>query len=101
MTTTAVTTTTAAERVRSLIAASESLMNPTMVDIVDLEQGSCQGAKLQVTIVSDAAFDGLPLLKRHRLVNDCLAELLADGTIHALQLKTYTQSQYDKLQETK
>jgi stress-induced morphogen len=93
------TTTTAAERVRSLLAASESLLHPTVIDIVDLEQGSCQGAKLHVTIVSDAAFAGKPLLQRHRLVNECLAALLADGTIHALQLKTYTQSQYDdKLQ---
>ncbi len=41
----------------------------------------------KITVVSDQ-FDGLPLIKQHRLVNQALAEELR--TIHALALHTYT-----------
>lgn len=33
-------------------------------------------------------FDGLALIDQHRRVNDALAELLADGTIHELRITT-------------
>jgi stress-induced morphogen len=45
------------------------------------------GDHFQVTLQSPR-FDGLPLLEQHRLVNDALAEPLADGTIHELRIKT-------------
>lgn len=89
--------TSVADRVKALLEAS---LKPTYLDIIDLEQGSCHGAKLQVTIISDVAFEGKPLLQRHRLVNECLSELLADDTIHALTMKTYTTSQYEKIQDS-
>ena len=45
------------------------------------------GDHFQVT-VTDSAFNGLPLLEQHRLVNHALAEPLRDGTIHELRIKT-------------
>jgi stress-induced morphogen len=45
------------------------------------------GDHFQVT-VSSPAFNGLPLLDQHRLVNEALAEPLRDGTIHELRIKT-------------
>jgi stress-induced morphogen len=45
------------------------------------------GDHFQVT-VSTPAFNGLPLLDQHRLVNEALAGPLRDGTIHELRIKT-------------
>ena len=45
------------------------------------------GDHFQVTVTS-RRFDGLSLLDQHRLVNEALAEPLADGTIHELRIKT-------------
>jgi len=49
----------------------------------------------KVTLVSDA-FDGLMLLKQHRLVNAALANQLKQ--IHALALHTYTPEQWQQRQ---
>jgi len=51
----------------------------------------------KVTLVSDA-FDGLMLLKQHRLVNTALEEQLKQ--IHALALHTYTPAQWQDRQQT-
>jgi acid stress-induced BolA-like protein IbaG/YrbA len=45
-------------------------------------------AHFEATVISEA-FDGLPLMKQHRLVMQPLKGLLA-GEVHALALKTYT-----------
>lgn len=45
-------------------------------------------------IVSDA-FNGKPLIERHRMVNDIFKEELKE--IHALTLKTLTPEQFEKL----
>jgi stress-induced morphogen len=59
----------------------------------DNSDGSCGGgAKLELIVVS-AKFEGLALLKRHRLVNDCLAEFMPQ--IHAITMKTWTPEQYE------
>ena len=66
--------------------------------MVDNSDGLCDGgAKLVVTVVSDAAFERVPsLLKRHRMIHDILKE---DGFmekhIHALSLNTWTVAQYE------
>ena len=44
---------------------------------------------LQVTVVS-SAFNGLSLVKQHKLVYSALKEELASEAIHALALKTET-----------
>ena len=56
----------------------------TELSVVDRTGG---GDHFQVTVTS-ARFDALPLIDQHRLVNDALAELLRDGTIHELRIKT-------------
>ena len=45
------------------------------------------GDHFHVTVRSQR-FEGLPLLDQHRLVNQALAEPLADGTIHELRITT-------------
>ncbi len=50
------------------------------------------GGHYQVTLVS-SAFDGLPRLDQHRLVNAALADLIGNE-IHALGLKTYSTSEW-------
>jgi len=54
------------------------------VEIVDRTGG---GDHFHVTIAS-SAFDGLPLVEQHRLVNQALAAPLLDGTIHELRITT-------------
>lgn len=58
--------------------------------------GGC-GAMFQL-FISSRAFEGLALLKRHRLVNDALKEEMRD--IHALQLKTWTPEEWERKKGT-
>jgi stress-induced morphogen len=64
------------------------------VDIVDFSDDHCNGAKLELVVVSDE-FEGLPLLKRHRKVNEVLGDLLKEK-IHAITIKAWTVSQYNE-----
>ncbi|KAL4705947.1 hypothetical protein ACJJTC_016559 [Scirpophaga incertulas] len=48
----------------------------------------------KVVVVSDK-FEGLPLIKRHRLVNDLLKEELQTG-VHALSIVAKTPQQWDE-----
>ena len=54
---------------------------------VEVEDRTGGGDHFQV-IVASPRFDGLPLLEQHRLVNEALADPLADGTIHELRIQT-------------
>ncbi len=54
---------------------------------VDVEDRTGGGDHFQVTVVS-SAFNGLPLIQQHKLVNAALAAPLADGTIHELRIRT-------------
>jgi stress-induced morphogen len=79
------------------LAATIGTVPPTLVDVVDTTSGhSCDGgAKLIVTIVTDA-FDGVPLIKRHRQINDMVKDdFMTTGLIHALTLNTWTVAQYE------
>ena len=55
--------------------------------------GARGGKHLRALVVS-AAFEGKPLVARHRLVNAALADLLRDGTLHALALVTRTPEEH-------
>lgn len=57
-----------------------------------------EGCDFQVTVVGDL-FAGLRPVKCQQLVYGCLNEYIADGTIHALTIKTYTPSQWEALQQ--
>lgn len=65
------------------------------MECVDVSDGGCSGAKLQLTVVS-SVFDGLPLLKRHRKVNEVLTDLMPQ--IHAVTIKAWTPEQYQDKQ---
>ena len=71
-----------ADRLRALLG--EAFPDASELDVQD-RTGT--GDHFQVTVAS-ARFEGLSLLDQHRLVNDALAEPLADGTIHELRIKT-------------
>jgi BolA protein len=73
---------------------TESL-EPVQLDVIDQsaahaghEGAKSGGGHYNVTIVS-AAFSGLPLLKRHRLVYAALGDAFQDA-IHALSIRALT-----------
>ena len=76
------------EKIDSMIRAS---FDVTHVDVVDLT-----GTRdhYSVVVVSPE-FDGKLPIKQHRMVNAALAEPLASGEIHALQLKTLTPTEWE------
>jgi stress-induced morphogen len=50
-------------------------------------------------VVVSPQFEGKLPLKQHRLVNAALAEELASGELHALQLKTLTPTEWEASKE--
>jgi len=56
-----------------------------------------EGCNFAVTVISDA-FSGLMPVKRQQMVYQCVNDQIADGSIHALTIKAYTQDQWAKLQ---
>jgi stress-induced morphogen len=67
----------------------QALLERAFPDATELrvEDRTGGGDHFQVTVASPA-FNSLPLLDQHRLVNEALAEPLRDGTIHELRIKT-------------
>jgi len=51
------------------------------------------GCNASVVVVSDE-FEGKSLLQQQRMVYGTLGDLIQDGTIHALSIKSYTQAQW-------
>jgi acid stress-induced BolA-like protein IbaG/YrbA len=56
-----------------------------------------EGCDFQVTVISEQ-FNGLMPVKKQQLVYQCLNEYIANGTIHAVTIKTYTPEQWQALQ---
>ena len=54
---------------------------------VEVEDRTGGGDHFQVTVVTEA-FNGMPLIQQHKLVNQALAVPLADGSIHELRIRT-------------
>lgn len=52
------------------------------------------GRHLNIRIVSDR-FAGLNPLKRQQLVYEILSELIASGDIHAVNMQTYTPTEWE------
>ena len=67
---------------------------------VDVVGSSCEGGsvKISITIVSNNFF-GVPLIKRHRLMNEIFATELQNNSIHALSVKAYTPQQWETKQQ--
>ncbi|MBX2881838.1 MAG: BolA/IbaG family iron-sulfur metabolism protein [Granulosicoccus sp.] len=53
------------------------------------------GSKFEARVVSDA-FEGLPTIKRHKMVYAVLDEHIKSGAIHALSIKAYTSSEWSE-----
>lgn len=70
-----------------------SALDATHVECLDVSGGTCEGAKLELIVVSEV-FQGLPLLKRHRKVNEALADLMPQ--IHAVTIKAWTPGQWEQ-----
>lgn len=51
-----------------------------------------------VTIVY-SGFQGVPLLKRHRMVLDLFQSEISSGEVHALSIKAYTPAQWETEKE--
>ncbi len=51
------------------------------------------GSHFQVTVISNQ-FDGLRSVKRQQLVYSLLTEHITSGTLHALGIKAYTESEW-------
>ena len=56
------------------------------------------GSKFEALVISDS-FDGLPTIKRHKLIYAVLDEYIKSGTIHALSIKAYTQAEWSAKQD--
>lgn len=54
------------------------------------------GSKFEARVISNS-FEGLSTLKRHKLVYAILDEHIKSGAIHALSIKTYTQSEWSEV----
>lgn len=83
-----------AERVDMIRQRLMSALQPESLDIEDdsaRHAGHASaggGGHFNVVIVSDR-FNGLGLIKRHRMVYDAVADMM-NSEIHALSMKTYT-----------
>ena len=81
---------------KAIVAKLAAAFQPTTLDIANeshkhnVPRGS--ETHFKVTVVS-AAFDGLALIKRHRLVNGALREELS-GPVHALSISARTPTEW-------
>ncbi|KAJ0394066.1 hypothetical protein P43SY_002167 [Pythium insidiosum] len=84
-----------AQRIRAKLADA---FRPLHLDVLNESymHNVPKGAEthFKVVVVTEA-FDGKPLLQRHRMVNDVLAEELASG-VHALSIQSKTPAQWEK-----
>ncbi|MCY7294814.1 BolA family protein [Alteromonas sp. a30] len=54
-----------------------------------------EGSHFQILAVSDA-FEGMSRVKKQQMIYAPLNEFIADGTLHALSIKTFNQEQWQK-----
>tara|TARA_R110001606_G_scaffold399310_1_gene584773 strand:+ start:102271 stop:102543 length:273 start_codon:yes stop_codon:yes gene_type:complete len=82
----------------SKLQTALSNLNPAHLDLQDDSAlhaghaGNTGGSHYTVTIVSEA-FNGLSLIKRHRLVYDAVGELMTND-IHALSIQAKTPAEF-------
>lgn len=72
-------------------------LSPVALQVLDESHGHSGNRKethFKVVVVADA-FEGVSLVKRHRRVNELLADELA-GSVHALSIFAYTAEQWAK-----
>ncbi|MEX1365666.1 MAG: BolA family protein [Nannocystaceae bacterium] len=68
---------------------------PAALEVINeshMHSGPATESHFKVLVVAEH-FEGMPLIRRHRLVNATLADELA-GSIHALSIHAYTPQQW-------
>ena len=86
------------ERVEKIRQRLTDALHPESLDIEDDSASHAGhasaggGGHFNVIIVSDK-FDGLNLIKRHRMVYDAVGDMM-NSEIHALSMKTYTPDEF-------
>ena len=53
------------------------------------------GYHYEVTAIGDI-FEGLSAVKKQQTVYGCISDLISDGTVHAVSIKTYTPDEWAK-----
>ncbi|CBZ14814.1 conserved hypothetical protein [Leishmania braziliensis MHOM/BR/75/M2904] len=66
----------------TIVTRIQEAFQPVELEVTEV---SADEAKYSVSIVA-VAFAGVPLIERHRKVNNLFAEELRSGTIHALSI---------------
>jgi BolA protein len=70
-------------------------LGPVALEVINeshMHSGPATESHFKVVVVADR-FDGVPLVRRHRLVNQTLAHELQNG-VHALSIHAYTPQQW-------
>ena len=74
------------------------------LEVKALIEGSIEGSEVrveangnnvQLIVISDA-FEGLRPIKKQQMVYGAIQEQIADGTIHAVTMKTFTTAEWQK-----
>ena len=72
----------------------EDISALVQADITDAQVDvKIEGNHVSLRVVS-AAFDGLNAVKRQQKVYACLQQAIADGTIHAVHMQTFTPDEW-------
>lgn len=53
------------------------------------------GDRFRILVVA-AAFDGLTRVRKQQLVNGCIADRIAAGDIHAVEIQAFTPEEWEK-----
>ncbi len=70
-----------------------SSLSPDLLEVSDESHRHARGLQTHYkAVIVGACFEGLPLLRRHRLVHETLGGL--QGQFHALALHTYTPDEW-------
>jgi len=76
-------------------ATVKTLLQAHLPDCEFRVQG--EGSNYDITVIG-SLFEGLRPVKKQQLVYAALGDHIADGTIHAVNIRTYTPSQWQELQ---
>ena len=84
----------AAGPVERLISARvAAALQPTHLEVVNESMPASQESHFKLFVVA-AAFEGVPLLRRHRMVNDAIRGTAQELPCHALSVKALTPEQH-------
>ena len=61
----------------------------------DIDVASSDGSHFDVVVVGDV-FEGLSPVKKQQLVYGALSAQIAEGSVHAVNMKTYTRSEWQQ-----